>query len=105
MNIWLLFFLATMVTYLTRLSFILLIGRKPVPAWLSRMLRFIPPAVLTALIFPDVFLQDGSLFISPANPRIFAGAMAVLVIWRTRNAVLTILIGMLTLWLFQSLVG
>jgi branched-subunit amino acid transport protein len=105
MNLWVLFFVAALVTYATRLSFILLIGRKPIPSLLSRMLRFIPPAVLTALIFPDVFLKDGVLFLSPANPRILAGALAVLVIWRTRNSVLTILVGMLTLWAMQYLGG
>ena len=105
MNIWTFFILTTLVTYSIRLSFILLIGRKPVPSWLSRMLRFIPPAVLTAIIFPDVFLRDGALYLSPANPRILAGLLAVLVIWKTRNSVLSILVGMLSMWLIQYLVG
>jgi branched-subunit amino acid transport protein len=105
MNIWVFFILTTLVTYMIRLSFIILIGRKPVPSWLNRMLRFIPPAVLTALIFPDVFLKEGALYLSPANPRILAGILAVFVIWRTRNSVLTILVGMLTMWLIQYLGG
>jgi branched-subunit amino acid transport protein len=90
------------VTYAIRLSFVLLIGHMAVPPMLQRALRFVPPAVLAALIFPDLFLSGGTLILSPANPRLLAGALAALIAWRSRNAILSIAAGMAALWLLQA---
>jgi branched-subunit amino acid transport protein len=105
MSIWLVFILAGLITFLTRLSFIMLIGRHTVSPLVDRVLRFIPPAVLTAIIFPEIFMKDGALAVSPVNPRLLAGLLAVLVAWKTRSAVLTIVVGMLALWLITWLVA
>ena len=92
-----------MVTYLIRLSFILLIPLERFPHRLRRGLRFVPPAVLAALITPE-FLQPGGVWdISIGNERLLAGLLATLVAWRTKNTWLTILVGMLALWLFTLL--
>lgn len=102
MSIWLTMFLAGLATFLTRLSFIWLAGRREMPGWLQHGLRYVPPAVLTAIIFPEVFIRDGELVLSPlANLRVLAGAAAALVAWRTHNTLLTIAVGMVVLWLGQ----
>ena len=101
MSMWGIMILAGLLTYATRLSFILLIGRRPVPPVLGRVLRFIPPSVLTAIIFPELFMKDGALNISFGNARLLAGVLAALVAWRTKSAVLTIVVGMAALWLLQ----
>jgi branched-subunit amino acid transport protein len=92
------------VTYAIRLSLILLIGRVRVPSLLSRALRFVPPAVLSALIVPDLLLSGGVLDLSPTNPRLLGGVLAALVAWRSRNALLAIGAGMLALWILQGVV-
>jgi len=101
MNIWLLMLLGGILTYATRLSFILLVGERSVSPGLRQALRFVPPAVLSAIIFPELLMPDGSLDISLGNGRLLAGGIAILVAWRTRSAVLTIVVGMLALWAFQ----
>ena len=103
MSIWVVMLIAGMLTYATRLSFILLIGRRSVPPYIGRMLRFIPAAVLTAIIFPEILMRGGALYLSFGNARLFAGLLAGLVAWKTRSAILTILTGMTTLWLIQML--
>ncbi|MCC7129988.1 MAG: AzlD domain-containing protein [Anaerolineae bacterium] len=103
MSIWLVYLFSGLITYATRLSFIVLVDHKRMPPWLRRALRFIPPAVLTAIIFPEVLLREGDLFVSLGNARLLAGLAAALVAWRTRNALLTIVIGMAALWLIQWL--
>jgi len=92
---------AGLLTYLTRLSFILLWGKIAIPIWLMRSLRFVPPAVFTAIIIPELLLPQGELDISLGNGRLVAGALAALVAWKTRNIVLTILVGMGVLLLIQ----
>ncbi len=101
MNIWPVVLVGGLLTFLIRLSFILLIGQRQIPAWLRRGLRFVPPAVLTAIILPEMLVQNDQLFVSFGNARLLAGVLAGLIAWRTRSAVLTILAGMLALWLLQ----
>jgi len=101
MTVWLTILLAGLVTYTTRLSFIQVYGRRQIPAWIARSLRFVPPAVLTAIIFPELLMQDGGLNISIGNFRLLAGIVATLVAWRTKNVMLTVLAGMLVLWTLQ----
>src|SRR5512139_2692415 len=98
MAIWLTMFFAGLVTFGIRLSFILLLGKVELAPSLRRALRFVPPAVLTAIIFPELLLHSGSLDISLGNARLLAGLLAILVAWRTKNAVLTILAGMAALY-------
>ncbi|TLN13145.1 AzlD domain-containing protein [bacterium] len=90
--------LAGLLTYATRLSFIALIGRWQPPVWFLRGLRFVPPAVLSAIILPEMLVRDGHALLSPSNPRLWAGLLAMLIAWRTRNTLLTILAGMLALY-------
>jgi len=104
MNLWLVMVLSGIVTYATRLSFILLWDRMAVPELLRRALRFVPAAVLTAIIFPEILLPTGSLDLSMGNARLLAGILAVFVAWRTRNVVWTIVAGMLALWGLQYVV-
>ncbi len=103
MNIWLIMIAIGLITYAIRLSFILLFGRMEVSRDVRRALRFVPVAVLPAIIFPELLIRDGSLYLSPGNERLLAGLLAVLVAWRTKNALLTIVVGMAVLLLMQVL--
>jgi branched-subunit amino acid transport protein len=95
--------LAGLVTFATRLSFIALLGRVETPRLLSRALRFVPPAVLSAIIFPELVVREGALDLSLGNQRLLAGLVASLVALRTRNVLLTIATGMAALWALQAL--
>ncbi len=90
-------------TFATRLSFIVLLGRIEPPPVVRRALRLVPAAVLSAIIFPELVLRDGAVDPSPANPRLVAGAIAAAIAWRTRNVPLTIAAGMVVLWALQRL--
>lgn len=103
MTTWLTIIAAGLITYATRLSFILLFERIEIPAWLKRALRFVPAAVLSAIILPELVFLDGSLAIAPTNPRLLAGIVAILVAWRTKNILLTLVSGMTSLWILQAI--
>jgi len=105
MNIWLVMLLGGLLTFGMRLSFIYLFGRFDIPPALRRGLRFVPPAVLTAIIAPAVLMPDGVLDAGPGNFRLLAGAAAVLVAWRTKNTLLTIVAGMGTLLILTWAAG
>lgn len=97
MNVWITLLIAGGLTFLTRVSFIALLGRLNTPLWFTRLLRFVPPAVLSAIIFRDVLLPDDALALSPGNLKLIAAIVAVIVAWRTKNTLLTIAVGMLVL--------
>ncbi len=101
MSIWLIIILGGLLTFGMRLSFIYLFGRFHVPETIRRALRFVPPAVLSALVLPALLMPSGELDLGLANHRWLAGLVAILVAWRTRSILLTILAGMLALLLLQ----
>jgi branched-subunit amino acid transport protein len=94
---------AGMATYLTRLSFIALAHRGAAPAWITRPLRLVPAAVLSALILPAVLAPQGVVQLWPLTPRALAGSAAVLVAWKTRSILSTLVVGMSVLWLASLL--
>lgn len=90
-----------LVTYAQRLSFIALIPAGWLPPALHRGLRLVPPAVLAALIAPEIIRPAGPVDISIQNHYLLAGSIAALAAWRFRNTWLTIAVGMLALWLLS----
>jgi branched-subunit amino acid transport protein len=105
LSIWLLFIAIGAGTFLLRFLFIFLFGKIQMPYWLGRALRFIPAAALAALIFPALTHPSGHFDLSWHNFRLIAGLCGAFVAWRTRNVLLTILVGMLLLWVLQSAFG
>lgn len=103
LEIWAVIVGGMIVTYLTRLSFLLLIPADRMPAFAQRALTYAPPAVLAAIILPEVLLEAGGLSLTPTNPRLVAATAAAIVAWRTKNTWLTMLLGMLALWTATSL--
>jgi branched-subunit amino acid transport protein len=91
------------VTFAVRLLPILLLERVEMPPLILRALRYVPPAVLSAIIFPELLVRDGALDLTVGNVRLLAGVVAAIVAWRSRSVILTIAVGMAILWLLQSL--
>lgn len=101
--IWLLIVCIGMATFAIRISFVLGLGKVEVSPLVLRILRLVPIAVLTAIIMPQLVLPAGSIDLSTGNPRWIAGILAALIAWWTRNVFLTIVVGMVALWLLQWL--
>lgn len=94
-----------LVTFLTRLSFIATWTRVAVPGLVRDALLYVPPAVLAAIIVPELLLPGGQLDVSLGNGRLLAGIIAALVAWRTHSALLTIVVGGAVLAALQLLVA
>ena len=104
LNLWLTIIACGIVTFLIRLSFIAIHGRVTMPLWFTRALTFVPVAVLSAITLPEILIQNDALNVSPLNPRLIAGIVAVFVAWRTKNVLATIAAGMAVLFVVQFLV-
>lgn len=103
MILWLTIIGMGIVTYAIRLSFILLLERMEIPWRVRQALRFVPPAVLSAIVFPELLRPKGALDISLGNLRLIAGLLAALVAWRTKNILWAIAAGMAALWILQAI--
>jgi|SRR5215212_2133965 branched-subunit amino acid transport protein len=101
--LWLAIVGAGAITFALRLSFIALLGQIEIPLVLARALRFVPAAVLTAVVIPLLLYVNGAVEVSFGNERLLAGLAAVLICWRTRSVPLTLVGGMVVLWTLQAI--
>ncbi|RWA48245.1 branched-chain amino acid transporter [Cupriavidus sp. UYMSc13B] len=97
------FLAAGLATFLIRLSFIAVEGRVRLPSWFRTALQFVPAAMLSALIAPDLLMQHGELALTPTNARLVAGVVAILIAARTRSVGWTIAGGMAALLALEAL--
>jgi branched-subunit amino acid transport protein len=89
-------------TYAIRFSFIALFGYlDEIPSRVERPLRYVPAAVLAALVLPSFVALDAS---GLAADKLVAGAVASAVAWRTENVFATMAAGMGALWVLRFLV-
>ena len=105
MNLWAIIIIGGILTFSIRLSFIILLDKIAVPNWFTRSLRFVPAAVLSAIILPELAAPNGSVDISSHNIQLIAGLVALGVAWRTKNVLLTILVGAVALIVLQLIIG
>ncbi len=92
-------------TISTRIPVLMLLSRRKLPASIARALKYVPLAVLAAIIAPIVLLPNGQLELHLSNATLVASLFAVLVAWRTRNLLLTIVLGMAALLFIRFLWG
>lgn len=89
-------------TYLSRSIFILALARRRIPENVLVVLQFVAPAVLGALVVALLIDSDGSVAIG--IPEISALALGGLVTYKTRNHILTLIVGMTVFWVVRALV-
>ena len=75
------------------------------PAWVETPLHYVPIALLTAIIVPEVLISNDTLNLSIfENLRIIAACVAVFIALISRNIIATIASGLICLWLLQWLI-
>lgn len=92
-----------LITFAIRVSFIALFGRlDDIPAGLERALRYVPAAVLGALVVPALVTLEPAAG-GREFDKLLAGAVAAGVAWRTEDVLATMVAGMGTLWVVRFL--
>ena len=89
------------VTYGIRLSFLVFGHGLAFPAWLERALRYVPVAVLTALIAPMALAPQGSVDLSVHNAYLPGTIAAAGVALLSRNTLAAILGGFVVYGLWR----
>ncbi|MFQ6551277.1 AzlD domain-containing protein [Aestuariibius insulae] len=98
--VWTVIFALGAGSFLIRFSFLGIVGRRPLPEWLLRHLRYTAVAVLPGLVAPLIFWPEatgGEL--DPA--RLLAAGFTVILGLLTRNILAAIMGGLSTLYIVQ----
>jgi branched-subunit amino acid transport protein len=84
-----------LVTFGTRYLLLPLSGHFRIPVTLQRALRFVPPAVLTAIIVPAAIMPDGTnMQFTHTNAYLVGAVLTVVIACASKNLLITIVGGM-----------
>lgn len=94
------------VTYIPRVAPLMLLSSRELNPMLMRWLEMVPPAVLAALLAPELLLHTGpdggkALFLSLENSFLPAAAITFLTGWLGKNFFVTVAVGMGSLALLR----
>ncbi len=102
--IWTVIIGAAVVTYLPRVLPLVSFGKKEIPPLVLKWLGYIPPAVLAALLAPDILLNGQQLNLSIRNMELLAALPSFLVAIYTRSMLFTLVAGMLSFVVLNYLI-
>ncbi|GAB4511699.1 MAG: hypothetical protein OHK0046_10140 [Anaerolineae bacterium] len=103
-NTWLMILGMMLVTFGVRYPVLALVGRLTLPEPVIRALRYVPVAVLTAIILPIMVApENNTLDLSLNNAYLVAGVFAIVIAWWRKNLLLTIVLGMAVFLAWRTL--
>ncbi|MCU0499514.1 MAG: AzlD domain-containing protein [Anaerolineae bacterium] len=101
----LLIFGMTVVTFGARYPILALVGRMKLSPSVLRALRYVPPAVLSAIVAPALIAPNHQIAITPTNAYLIAGIVAIGIAAYRKNLMLTIGIGMIVFLVWRVIIG
>lgn len=90
-----------LVTYLSRMLPLVLLSRMNIPPLILSWLRFIPVAVLAALLAPEIMMDGTNLKLGMDNLSLWAALPCFLAAFVTKNLFVTVFSGMGMMVLLQ----
>ena len=93
------------VTYLPRLLPVWLLSSRQLPPLIAAWLRFVPVAVLAAMLLPSLLVQNEQLDFGFSNLYLWASIPTFLTAWKTRSLFGSVIVGMLVIALVRYLGG
>lgn len=94
-----------LVTFLARYPVLAIVGRFRLPDRVLRALRFVPVAILSAIIAPELLIRDGAPALTLANAYLVGGLISLFVAWRWGKLLLTIVAGMGSFLLWRMIIA
>ena len=82
------------VTYLPRLLPVYFLSSRSLPPLVVDWLRYVPVAVLAAMLFPSLLVQGDEIALAPGNLFLWAAFPTLLVAWKTRSLFGSVVVGM-----------
>lgn|SRR5690554_6922341 len=93
----------SLVTHLPRIIPLVVLSKLNLPQILLTWLKYIPVAVLSALLVPTVLMPSGELSIAIDNKSLIASIPCLIVAIKTKNLFYTVLAGIFGMFILQLL--
>jgi len=90
-----------LVTYVPRWLPLFFLARRRLPQWLIEWLDLIPVAILSSLIFPDLFTAHAPRQLDLFQIKSLVALPTLLFALKTRSLGATVIVGMLLYWLAE----
>jgi branched-subunit amino acid transport protein len=94
-----------LVTFLPRLLPVWLLAGRQLPPVIVTWLRYVPAAVLSALLFPGILVEGNQLHLAWNNLYLLAFIPTLLVAWKTRSLFGAVITGMVVVALGRLLLA
>lgn len=104
-NEWLMILGMAIVTFSVRYPVMAIVGHMELPPAILRALKYVPTAVLTAIIIPAVLIHDGKLNVAFDNAQLIGAIIATVIAWRTKSLLWTIIGGMVAFAVWRVVTG
>jgi branched-subunit amino acid transport protein len=82
-----------LVTYIPRLLPVSLLSSRSLPPLVTAWLRYVPVAVLAAMLFPSILVREDQLDLSLNNLFFWAALPTFIVAWKTRSLFGSVVVG------------
>ena len=92
-----------LVTYIPRWLPLFFLSQRKLPQWLVEWLDLIPVAILSALIFPDLFITGSPRHLEIIQIKSLVAIPTFLFALKSKSLGATVLVGMLLFWLASRL--
>ncbi len=84
-----------LVTYVPRLLPVWLLSSRSLPPLVIAWLRYVPVAVLAAMLFPAIVIRDSQVDLGLSNLFLWAAFPTFLVAWKKRSLFGSVIVGMI----------
>lgn len=93
----------SIVTYLPRVLPIIVLSKTKIPEWFMRWLKYIPIAVLSALLVPEIMISENAVNLSLENKNLLAAIPCFLIAYKTKNLFITVITGIIAMLVMNLL--
>ena len=94
-----------LVTVTPRMLPVVALASRSLPPALARWLSYVPVAVLAAMLFPALLVQDGRINVGAGNLFLLASIPTFFVAWKTRSLFGSVMVGMILVAAGRALLG
>jgi len=101
--IWVIMIITGFLNFAMRISMFSGLFKGEITPSLRSILRFVPIAVLSAVIAAAVFIDTADSAISLHIPKVLAATIAAIIAWFTQSVIATITVGLAAIWIIGAL--
>ena len=101
--IWVIMVITGFLNFAMRISMFSGLFKGEITPSLRSILRFVPIAVLSAVIAAAVFIDTADSAISLDIPKVLAATIAAIIAWFTQSVIATITVGLAAIWIIGAL--